>query len=301
MPTLQNLPASLSSLRNCAHAVNVISDEWRYTFISEEDFRNRDVVDCARIYWEEMIHRAEIVALTSLFKAVHWIEAITLSGDNYYSFASALRGMIESLADSLYTLRYAPLTLAKDHYVIAQQLASKSHFLTIHKPLEDLLLHFIQATKLSRTQKQSLPEAFSAKSVRHYLEALDFDLEHILQLYAVLCGIVHPAHESTQIFLFKQGDDAIVCSNSNPFEAQLIDSLLHAFSDCVDHMGAALQNSVMSTLWVTGTFSENRSSSLHSLAEQSLSQQVLIENTRYIETSKAQYDRACELGRYEPG
>ena len=292
----QRTPRPLPELLALAKSITSISDEWRYTFMPEAQFRKLDPAEAASVYWREMISRAEVVALTSAFKAARWIEALFSSSGNYYSFTSSLRGLIESIADSVYTLRYAPLTLATDHCAIYKQLCGDSRVLTTHKPLEDSLLHFIQATKYPPKADVPDPTVFRAKTIRHYLET--FGDERVLALYGILCGVVHPAYESTQIFLFSQQDDAIVCSDSDQLELVLADAIYESFSETITAMGASLFNAILSTLWIAAQFDSKSASSLLPVVESALLPELKAENERHIATSGQLYARALETGSY---
>lgn len=292
----QKAPRPLPELLALAKSITSISDEWRYTFMPEAQFRKLDPAEAGSVYWREMISRAEVVALTSAFKAARWIEALFSSSDNYYSFTSSLRGLIESMADSVYTLRYAPLTLATDHFVICKQLRGDSRFLTTHKPLEDSLLHFLQATKYPPKVDVPDPTVNRTKRVTDYLKT--FDDERVLALYGILCGVVHPAYESTQVFLFSQQDDAIVCSDSDQLELVLTDGIYESFSETISAMGAFLFNAILSTLWVTAQFDSKSASSLLPVVESALLPELKAENERHIATSGQLYARALEAGSY---
>jgi len=71
----QKAPRPLPELLALAKSITSISDEWRYTFMPEAQFRKLDPAEAGSVYWREMISRAEVVALTSAFKAARWIEA----------------------------------------------------------------------------------------------------------------------------------------------------------------------------------------------------------------------------------
>ena len=194
------MPRSLQDLVLLAESIAGISEEWRYEFMPEDQFMQLDPDAAARVYWREMIYRSEVVALASAFKAARWVEAVEESRSNYYSFTSSLRGAIESFADSVYTLKYVPLTLARDHCAISKQLRGRSLVLTTHGPLEERLLHFVQAKRFAPKVAIPDPEVHRARTVRQYLEA--FDIEPVHRLYSYLCGVVHPAYEGLPDFVW---------------------------------------------------------------------------------------------------
>jgi hypothetical protein len=202
-------------------------DEWKYKFLPNDDFKEiDDVTLAAKIYWEEMLYRTHIVCLLSLFKAARWLESINNNNENYYGCCSCLRGLIESCADSFYTLRSVPLTIARDFKVISEIINVSSDVIIDHEKLENSLLHFIQATKLNSTERKKLPAEFVAKQIREYIESIDGCDGEVAKLYSYLCGISYPAYESTQVFLFLHEGVTIVCSDSNQFEIKLVESIL---------------------------------------------------------------------------
>ncbi|ABA57050.1 hypothetical protein Noc_0528 [Nitrosococcus oceani ATCC 19707] len=223
--------------------------------MDDDEFRESlkgDPVQAAEIYWKEMLYRAHIVCLVSAFKTLRWIEALDSTFENYYGFCTSLRGLIESCSDAFYTLRSTPLTLARDFFVIKEQINRRSGVITLHENLEGLLLHYIQATRLSPSQKRQYPDSFSAKSVRDYLSTMDNEkLDH---LYQWLCGIAHPAYESTRIFLFCYEGQTIVCNDSYEMERVLIRDILQAYAPALTKMIRTYMNNLISIFMLLNEF-----------------------------------------------
>jgi hypothetical protein len=85
---------------NLISEINLKIKPIQYIFISEEEYSTaKDLNDVTYIYWLEIIERCHILALTSLLRNLKWIEALcqAYANNNYYSFSSCLRSLIESL------------------------------------------------------------------------------------------------------------------------------------------------------------------------------------------------------------
>jgi hypothetical protein len=142
------LPLDLLNTYESLNSLRKSNDEWRYIFMADDEFRelmSEDLTRASGVYWKEMLYRAHIVCLVSAFKTLRWIESLDSTFENYYGFCASLRGLVESCADTFYTLRSTPLTLAKDFFVIKEQIGQRS-CRDDACPLEELLIHYIQAT-----------------------------------------------------------------------------------------------------------------------------------------------------------
>lgn len=224
-------------------------DEWKYRFVSDEEFEELNGLNIvAKTYWSEMLYRTHIVVLVSWFKALRWLDSLDNNIDNYYGFCSNLRSLIESCADSFYTLSSAPLTIATDYRAIYESIHNDSPIFLTHEPLEMTLLHFIQATKLSKEQKKEYPTEYDAKQITEYLSSLEGGNEKIIQLYKYLCGISHPAYESTKLFLFLHNGDTIVCGDSYDLEKEHIKSFMEVFGDSLLTMFRVFMGNTLTTL-----------------------------------------------------
>lgn len=212
-------------------------DDWKYIFMPDDEYAKMDdVLASSKIYWEEMLYRTHIITLVSLFKSVRWLDAINNNLNNYYGFCASLRGLVESCADSLYTLLTVPLTIANDYKAIYETIHGDSQILLTHEKLESNLLHYIQATKLTKEQQKQYPQSFNAKQIIEYLSCFKEDNEDIIHLYKILCGISHPAYEATTIFLFLHEGKTIVCGDSDDLESVLIEDLLKIQKESITKM-----------------------------------------------------------------
>lgn len=249
------LPVDLLHSYDSLHSLRQSKDEWRYIFLDDgkfQDLANKNATQAAEIYWKEMLYRTHIVCLVSSFKTLRWIEALDSTFENYYGFCVSLRGLIESCADTFYTLQSTPLTFARDFFAIKEQINRRSRVFTTHAPLEESLLHYIQATKLSPSQMRNLSSWYGAKTIKEYLSALDN--EELSRLYQYLCGISHPACESIKTFLFLHKGETIVCSDSFDMERALIRDILHIFAPALSQMARSYMGNLVSVFLLLNAF-----------------------------------------------
>lgn len=293
------LPNEIIEYYDFILSFKVSKDEWKYRFISDAEFEElNDTNHQAKIYWSEMLYRTHIVVLVSWFKALRWLDSLDNNIDNFYGFCSNLRSLIESCADSFYTLRSAPLTLAKDYRAIYESINNDSPILLLHKPLEETLLHFIQGTKLNREQKSLYPSEYNAKQIAEYLSTIEGGNEEIIQLYRYLCAISHPAYESTQMFLFLHNDDTIVCGDSYDFEKIEVKSLMEEYGDSLLKMFNVFMVNTLSTLNILNYF---QMPEIHSEINAGMIERLPAwdEIASYMQTSHILYSQALKNGTYD--
>lgn len=246
------------SLYNCLCEIRDSQDDWKYRITHIEDFsKHQDPIEAAVDYWKEILYRAHLSVLVSYFKMLRWIDAIKVAKEsgNYYSFVANLRGFIECCSDSFYSLRYVPMTIAKDFEAIYRQLIKTSIVITDHRKLEELLIHFSHATKLDPAQKEVHPEFLNAKQVREYLKSISDQGDRIDILYSYLCQVVHPASQSADIVLFHTSEnEMIVCGDSFQLEKELIDMMDKEFAEAVHNTFVTICTNGFTTLMLLKKF-----------------------------------------------
>ncbi|TGK54259.1 hypothetical protein [Leptospira bouyouniensis] len=206
-----------------------------YSIMPTEEFKKlKKLEEINYITQLEIIERAHIVALSSIFRTRKWIFGIFISyyNKNYYLFASSLRGLIEAIGDSFYTLKKIPLTLATHFYSINLALKGELTNPFYLKDLEDDLIHYTHARKLKGNEKKQLPDYYNAKQTTEYLNEIKDGNESIIDLYSELCQISHPASNSLNSFLFEE-DGKLVLHNSEGTDGYLIESLLSKYKDAI--------------------------------------------------------------------
>ena len=86
-------------------ALEIATHGTRYTFTENDEFESlvhRNHAKAMQTYWREILARSHLAAATSILRSRQWITAIlsAISQANLLAFAAALRGFIESAADS---------------------------------------------------------------------------------------------------------------------------------------------------------------------------------------------------------
>ena len=178
----------------------------KYFFEEPEKFREillNDPIEGTYIYWQELIGRFHFAAASSVLRSYRWVKGMASSyqESNYLSFAANYRGFIESASDSFDTLLNLPLTVAENQERIRYSLNKENPaVIAISTDMEDALIHFSHGRKLEKGE--SAPKSHKAKSVRGYLDILKKGAgEEVVDLYAFLCQVTHPAAYSLSFLL----------------------------------------------------------------------------------------------------
>lgn len=175
-----------------------------YKYTSEDDFAKiRNIPEMQLVYWGEIISRFHACSATTVVRLRKWYDAIEIAykAPNYYGFCSSVRGLIEASADSFYTLGRTLYPIAQNFSHIRTALCGETLVPLFAQALEDDLIHYIFARKLSGNEKKSSPPSHSAKQVQEYLDCIKD--EPVRELYAELCQVSHPSTMSLQPFMLE--------------------------------------------------------------------------------------------------
>lgn len=213
-------------------------DDWKFTFITNDEFKKLTIDIQNKEYWLEILKRISLSALLTLCKTNHWAKAINANKEigNYYSFCASVRGFVESCADSIFSLKKIPLTIAKDYFAIYSSIHKFEGIVITHEVLENELIHFLQAKKLTKEELKILPNAYQAKHITEYLDETDGIKDDVKKLYSYLCGISHPGADSNNLFLFDHNNQLIICNDSLQLEKELIELLVKEQADVVNKL-----------------------------------------------------------------
>lgn len=189
-----------------------------------------------RVYWEEMLDRAHLAAVTSLSRSILWALA-SIDGyrtSNVFGFASSVRGLLEAAGDSIFSLKDVPLQLATEYKTIKQCLSgAKRDLVVLNAELEERLLHF-QFARRRDPADPDIPREHRAESSQTYLRPINsiLNAEH---LYKLLCELTHPAHMSASFMV--DGEDVstgtrfqVVPDIQRPFIEGIIEEYRLVFS-----------------------------------------------------------------------
>lgn len=193
-----------------------------YKYIPEEEFFKIDnTPEFQLVYWSEIIQRLHACSATTLLRLKKWIEAINLSfdGENYYGFCASIRGLIEACSDSFYTLGKVIYPIADNFKHIQTATRGEATKALLSEEIENYLIHYLFARKLTRPEKDNSPDSHNAKQVREYIDT--FSDKNIVELYSELCQVSHPSTMSLVPFLMELDGHGLT------FHNQKIDDLLN--------------------------------------------------------------------------
>lgn len=194
----------------------------RYAFEDLEVYRQKSLDPvtshpyAGQIYWSEILARAHMASVSSILRTTRWADAALREyiAGNLFGWASSCRSLIESAGDSGHSLSGVPLTLAKHHRGIKNELSGKNGKVRIFaRELEDALIHFSHARKIKKNE--DAPQSHKAMQSTEYIKFIeDMKVVGVRELYAYLCELVHPAASSIST-LFVPCAEAWVLSPEN--------------------------------------------------------------------------------------
>lgn len=169
-----------------------------YSFMDVAEFKALPPSQMNTVYWEEILYRVHWAALANAIRHLRWFDACVLhttSQPNYLAFCAVLRGLVESAADTKYSLEAVPLTIASSAGVIVEALNGRlDNSLCISTELENSLIHFHHARKVGKGEET--PPTHKAETAAKYVSAIDHADFPVRELYSELCQVVHPAEPS---------------------------------------------------------------------------------------------------------
>jgi hypothetical protein len=152
-------------------------------------------------YMVELLERIHLSSCISILRNLKWFDGVKdgYKSNNYLSFASSLRGLLESTGDTLYSLQHISLNIAEKHEIISNILLEKGELFLVSKEMEDLLIHFTHGERSKN--KEDVPDSHIALSSSKYIKQLESIEKGYSELYSRLCQIIHPAKDSVFAFI----------------------------------------------------------------------------------------------------
>lgn len=215
-----------------------------YTYMAPDEFSSlieRDWKAGIKIYWEELLGRAHLAAVASIIRAYRWScgMAVCYSSDLFLPYCASFRALIESAADGYDALSNVASTLAEYREIVNQTLQGKAEQPPLAVELEDQLIHFSHARKLSKGDAS--PVSHKAKQTADYVRSLEkADLPGLYECYAQLCQYTHPAAHSVlqllvpvspETFRLVPGQDQVrIEAFSKEYNSLLVPLLMVAFN-----------------------------------------------------------------------
>ncbi|MDQ8736181.1 hypothetical protein [Paenibacillus sp. LHD-38] len=175
----------------------------KYYYQSSETYANtlfnlRDVKQANKIYWEEILLRAHFASVTSIMRNEKWLSGIIMSieTNNFIVFSASLRGFLESVTDSCYSLS-SPFDFTNNYKNIKQAVDGNLSKYLISQELEEKLIHFQFAAKSDKSGIKHNQPLSATDYIRMFDQHSDINTK---KLYSKLCEVVHPAHDSISYF-----------------------------------------------------------------------------------------------------
>ncbi len=171
----------------------------QYKFISNVSFEKlalRDMQSAGAQYWYEILDRAHFSSYTTLVRTRDWLNAMdgAFGSNNFLSFLTSLRALVEFTGDTTHALQSVPLGLASNSQAIVSTLNRSAKGALGARNLEDTLIHYTHGRKLRRTEASF--ESHIAKRTVEYVKSLEPFEPRVYELYTELCGFAHPAAQS---------------------------------------------------------------------------------------------------------
>jgi len=203
----------------------------KYTFEESSEFERKSPNEetgreySGRVYWTEMLNRAHMASVASVFRTTRWIEVAIREHEagSLYGCASACRSLIESAGDIGQSLSPVAHMLASIKEAVKAEITGHApDAMIISKELEDSLIHFSHARKVAKTE--IAPDSHKAMQTFKYIDYVDrMKIPGVKPLYAKLCEIVHLAADSVSV-TFVSEDGAWLADPRN--ERAVLETLL---------------------------------------------------------------------------
>jgi len=185
----------------------------RYLHLSVEDHRQlfqQDVTAGVRVQVTELLYHAHFASVATIVRAYRWAEGClaAYSQDLYLPFCASARGLLEAVGDSFDGLALVPLSLADASKSIKAGLAGTSGpILFNYGELEERLLHFSHARRLSEAERTSMPQYMQPKRTKKYTDPIEAQGPGgFFDWYQELCELAHPASDSVCYMLIPEED-----------------------------------------------------------------------------------------------
>lgn len=206
-----------------------------YQFLCLEEFKLLSKSDSNYVYWIEILYRSHWAATSNLIRHDKWYETChnsSVINPNYIAFCSGLRGLLECATDTYDALGSVPLTLAQVSSHIEDALLRRpTSTVVLSEELENSLIHFSYARKLNK--HEDAPKSHEAKTASYYIAQLDSADLPLKRLYAELCQVVHPAHQSTAWLVESEEQNYKI---QKPDDLAFVLDLCERYKECIEYI-----------------------------------------------------------------
>jgi hypothetical protein len=164
-----------------------------------------------QIVADELLSSAHLAAVSSVIRAQRWFDATSreYKSDNFVGWAACCRGLLEAIGDTAHSLGRTAHNLALNIRLFRSALAGLEDGIIRPQELEDDLIHFSHARKLSKHERSTEPPAHNALHTVTYIEHLGkTGIQGAGSLYSELCQVGHPARGSLSYLYAPNSDGA---------------------------------------------------------------------------------------------
>ena len=229
MNTLDSHTRPLEYLRNNAKEVGDLIQNTRFTyeFMEPEAFISLQTEPATfyRVLWEETLQRVHFCACSALLRLQQWARGLetAYNSENPFLTAAALRGLIESSADTNYSLFGLPFDLSDRNRmdiinrILMRKWNANEPPVIPSEEMENRLIHFSHGRRLTKDEKTQLPSSHSAVENWKYIRTFEDYADSIYHIYQNLCEITHPASGSIGLFL-REDETAVRWSKASARE-----------------------------------------------------------------------------------
>lgn len=243
--------------------INAHPHEYRYEFIDNAKYASllrKDIRAGNTIYVQELLFRAHIAAITTLYRNEKWILGINsaLQSPNYFAFCACLRGLVECAADSHSCLIYVPGTLADNYRNFFSALKGRiTAGVVCCRYLEDILIHYSHGKK--QAKGASVPPSHIARQSQEYLQSLeDAGSTTVRNLYTELCEVTHPAERTVAAFVWRETVDSENYVIRKGLDSEFIADLVNRYASAFPNVFQMSFNAALLTLYALNRFDDSR-------------------------------------------
>lgn len=231
-----------------------------YKFTPEAEYHkllSENLSKGRQIYIDEILYRAHFSAFAALARTHTLCEAIHAAekSGNYFGVCAALRGLLESSADINHSLTPVTKTLASYLRLILKLYHSGNEMKVLPtglRPIEDILIHFMCARKLSGDEKQMFPKTHWAEQIATYIAGVERG--EVEELYSRLCGISHPAADTVVFFEKYDHLNGTLAFSWKSEHSEEIKRIANEFRGAIDFISAIGYNTPLLLLGVLNEF-----------------------------------------------
>ncbi|ADT69834.1 hypothetical protein RB215_13820 [Pseudoalteromonas sp. HL-AS2] len=205
----------------------------KYHFMNESEFTSLTQTSPSEgqsQYMKELLYRANFGSLSAIAKNYEWLRGMHNSYEAglYLPFSSSFRCLIESVADSYFSLSNLCTTLSKNIKDINISINQNSPNFHIYTDLENQLIHYSHARRLN--SGESAPDSHKAETAARYVKMLDEETSSdFYDCYSELCQLSHPAAQGVLHMMIPINDQNFIFEHK--FGKEKIDAFLEKQRD----------------------------------------------------------------------